>query len=224
MRTLIDSFRAGGVEIFCFDFVNVIKMIEFIDYYWMWLFYCVMCCVLVGWLIFVLFFDDGLECIVRSSSRDLVRYLWGIINDFCVVKDFSLFYLDDIMLEFMLSEWVMFDEYWGFYCGSYEKMMRVKLKFVFVVRFDEGLCLRVMVCFWGVFLFWDCEWWKSFIVEFDGWGVCLMFGFFGIKFLLISLCIDDRYVKIYFVLLMVKVFGMFLYVFWYVRLKICICG
>ena len=220
MRTPIDPPRAGGAEIFRLDLANATKTIEFIDHHRTRSFYRVTCCVSVGRSTFVLSFDDGSECTVRSPSRDPVRHLRGTTNDPCVAKDLSLPYPDDITLEFTPSERATFDEYRGFYRGSYEKMMRAKSKFALAVRFDEGPRLRATARFRGVSSFRDCERRKSLTVELDGRGVRLMPGSFGTKFLLISLCIDDRYVKTHLVLSMAKALGTFPHAFRYVRLKI----
>ena len=220
MRTPIDPPRAGGAEIFRLDLANATKTIEFIDHHRTRSFYRVTCCVSVGRSTFVLSFDDGSECTVRSPSRDPVRHLRGTTNDPCVAKDLSLPYPDDITLEFTPSERATFDEYRGFYRGSYEKMMRAKSKFALAVRFDEGPRLRATARFRGVSSFRDCERRKSLTVELDGRGVRLMPGSFGTKFLLISLCIDDRYVKTHLVLSMAKALGTFPHAFRYVRLKV----
>ena len=224
MRTPVNPPRSGGAETFRLDLTNVSKTIEDIHYHRERSFYRVTSCASIGRSTFLLSFGDGSECAVRSPSRDPVRHLRPTANNPCIAEDLRLPYPDDIMLEFTPSERATFDEYRGFYRGSYKEMMRAKAKFALAVRFDKGPSMQATARFRGVSSFRDCRTRKSLTVELDGAGVRLMPGSLGTKFLLISLCIDDRYVKTHLVLSMAKALGTFPHAFRYVRLRLRTLG
>jgi len=205
--------RSGGAEIVPLS-SNVTKTIEELENRQKQLFR-VFCCVAVGRSRFQLSVGNT-TCDVSSPSRETSRHLRGL-NGQCNSGGFP--YPDDIMLEFTPEERKTFDQYRSFYKGRYEDMVVSKSPFALSVRFDRGPRLRAEARFRGVSSFRDCRKRKSLKIELSK-PVRLMRGALSDKFLLISMCIDDRYVKTYLVLSMAKKLGLFPHAIRYVRLRI----
>jgi len=209
--------RSGDAEILTLS-SNVTKTIEALAKRQKRLFH-VFCCVAVGRSTFQLSVGNT-TCDVASPSREVSRHLRGLNGRCFGNRNSAGFpYPDDIMLEFTPEERKTFDQYRSFYKGPYEEMIKSKRPFALSVRFDRGPRLRAEAQFRGVSSFRDCLRRKSLKVEISD-PVRLMRGALGKRFLLISLCIDDRYVKTFLVLSMAKKLGLFPHAFRYVRLRI----
>ena len=156
--------------------------------------------------------------LIRSPELEPTRHIPPVLSRNCSARGFP--YADDVILEFTREQRQTFDDYRSFYKGSYEDMMRSKVEFPLAVSFDEGRSLRAKAKFRGVSSFRDCQRRKSLSVTLRGDGVRLMTGSLGTKFLLVSMCYDDRYVKTFLVLSMAKKLGLFPLAFRYVRLKV----
>ena len=180
--------------------------------------YRIKCCAGVGRLRFLLEINSD-ACTVRSPNMDVSRHLRRSSHR-CVAKALEYPYADDITLEFSQIERETFETYRSFYKGSYEEMLSSKREFPLGLRFDAGPRVKATARFRGVSSFRDCKRRKSLAVELHGGSVRLMPGSLSDKFLLISLCIDDRYVKTHLVLSMARKLGLFPHQFRYVRLRV----
>ena len=183
--------------------------------------YRILCCTSVGRSRFRLSID-GKMCTVRSPSISPVRHLLRRVSRASCTTDFKFPYPDDITLEFSAEEREVFERYRSFYKGSYEDMLASKEEFDLSLRFDEGARIRATARFRGVSSFRDCKRRKSLTITLANGdqGFRLMPGSLSDKIFLISLCVDDRYVKTHLVLSMAKKLGLFPHTFRYVRLKL----
>lgn len=184
--------------------------------------YRIICCTSVGRSRFRLNID-GDACEVRSPTILPTRHLSRRGPRASCATDSRFPYPDDVALEFSAEERAIFERYRQFYKGSYEEMLVSKSSFELSLRFDEGSRIRATARFRGVSSFRDCERRKSLAItlaDVDQGGYRLMPGSLSDRIFLISMCVDDRYVKTHLVLSMAKKLGLFPHTFRYVRLKL----
>jgi len=179
------------------------------------------CCVGVSRSDFRLSFQvDGelqTQYTIPSPDFENIRHMSNSPN--CTAPKFP--YAEEIVLEFTREQRQTFDDYRAFYKGTFEEMVRSKDDFPLSISFDDGRQMQAKARFRGVSSFRDCEHRKSLSVTLDdGEGVRLSKNSLSNKFLLISMCYDDRYVKTFLVLSMAKKLGLFPYELRYVRLKL----